>query len=226
MRNPSPFRSLKPHLLGVVNGRPIWQIMGAADDDGTDDGTGTDDDGDGTEGDGSNDDDVEDDKSSDTISRAEYERLTLRMKNADRRATAAENKVREFENKDKTELEKIKEERDEAIKARDEAHESLTKARMENAFFAHSKVTWHDPQDAFRLADLREVTIEDDGTVVGMEAAVKALAKAKPHLVKSDSVTPATEATGSQHNGKRKGSDDDAAAADRKKRFPSVYGRQ
>lgn len=224
MRITSPFRAItKPRPVGVVNGRPIWQIQGAADDDGTDD-TGTDD-GDKDEGEGDSDEDEPEAVTTSQISREEYERLMLRMKNADRRATAAENKVKEFENKDKTELEKLTEERDEAIKAKEEAHASLQQSRMENAFFGHSKVTWHDPQDAFRLADLREVTIEDDGTVVGMEAAVKALAKAKPHLVKSDVVTPATEATGSTHNGRRAGTEDEAAKADRKKRFPSVYGR-
>ncbi len=49
---------------------------------------------------------------------------------------------------------------------------------------AATRMNFYDPEDAYRLADLAGVTINDNGAVDGVDAALKALAKAKPHLVK------------------------------------------
>lgn len=51
---------------------------------------------------------------------------------------------------------------------------------------AASKLNFHDPADAHALADLTTIAVGDDGKVSGAEEALKALAKAKPHLVKSE----------------------------------------
>jgi hypothetical protein len=53
-----------------------------------------------------------------------------------------------------------------------------------------SKLQFYDPEDAFRLADLTALTVNEDGTVTGVEDALKALVKAKPHLVKTTTTTP------------------------------------
>ncbi len=52
-----------------------------------------------------------------------------------------------------------------------------------------SKLQFYDPEDAYHLADLSALTVSDDGAVTGVEEALKALVKAKPHLVKSNTTT-------------------------------------
>lgn len=63
--------------------------------------------------------------------------------------------------------------------------ERLRTAAIRNAVvLAASKANFYDPEDAFRLADLAEVQVAEDGTVTGVDNALKTLTKAKPHLVK------------------------------------------
>jgi hypothetical protein len=42
-----------------------------------------------------------------------------------------------------------------------------------------------DPDDAWRLADLKAVGLDDDGNVTGVEEAIAELVKAKPYLVQA-----------------------------------------
>lgn len=54
-----------------------------------------------------------------------------------------------------------------------------------------SRANFIDPADAIALADLSAIQYDDDaGTVSGADAVVKALAKAKPHLVKQATLAP------------------------------------
>lgn len=48
-----------------------------------------------------------------------------------------------------------------------------------------SKQGFQSAEDAYLMADLDEVKITEDGKVTGAEAALKALAKAKPYLLKT-----------------------------------------
>jgi len=48
-----------------------------------------------------------------------------------------------------------------------------------------SKLHFHNPEDAYQLADLAGVEIGEDGKATGIDAALKALAKERPYLVKS-----------------------------------------
>jgi len=41
-----------------------------------------------------------------------------------------------------------------------------------------------DPDDAYKLLDLSELTLSDDGKVEGLEETLKELGKAKPHLLR------------------------------------------
>ena len=60
----------------------------------------------------------------------------------------------------------------------------LQTERIKNAVLAvASKANFVDPQDAYAMLDRSELEIGDDGTVSGVENAIKALAKAKPYLV-------------------------------------------
>ena len=81
---------------------------------------------------------------------------------------------------------------DKALKAKADAEtraqaaeERMRTAAIRNAVvLAATRANFHDAEDAFRLADLEGVQIGDDGKVSGVEEALKALAKAKPHLVR------------------------------------------
>lgn len=119
-----------------------------------------------------------------TISASEFEALKNRMAAADRRATAAEAKVQEYENKDKTELQLAQDEAAKAAKAQEDLERELRAARIGNAFLISNKYAWHNPDRALSLLDLADVTIDDDGKVVGLDKAIDALAKAEPYLIK------------------------------------------
>ena len=81
---------------------------------------------------------------------------------------------------------------DKALKAKADAEaraqaaeERMRTAAIRNAVvLAATRANFYDPEDAFRLADLDAVQIGEDGKVSGVEEALKALTKAKPHLVK------------------------------------------
>lgn len=75
-----------------------------------------------------------------------------------------------------------------------------------------------DPADAVALADLTAVQY-DDGTVTGAESVVKALAKAKPHLLKV--AQPAPPNTNGRDGGKSQGTSIDEIIA--RKRASGMY---
>lgn len=60
---------------------------------------------------------------------------------------------------------------------------------------AAAKAGMADPADAYSLLDKSKIEIKDDDTVTGIEEAIKALAEAKPYLLKSGRQTTATSAT-------------------------------
>ena len=100
---------------------------------------------------------------------------------------AAEKKLRDIEDADKSELEIAKRDLTELQEKTKAYPETLNALRIENAFLKLSGYDWHDPDDALEyLRKTGEVTIDDDGTVDGLEQAVKDLAKKKPYLLKSE----------------------------------------
>lgn len=210
---------------------PFFPAIGAADDDtgnsgGDDDGADNDDQQ--TDDDADTDDTGDDDKGTETVAKSELDKVTERMKAADRRASAAEAKVKEFEKAGQTEAEKLQSERDEAKASADSAAEALKTVRIENAILSLKNApTWHDPEEAvaiLRRSYMDGVEIGDDGKVTGVEAAVKKLAKDKPYLVNNQT---GTSSTADQMNGKRKGDKGDVTAktAELKSRFPSLANK-
>jgi len=159
------------------------------------------------------------------VSREEFDALQRRMQAADRRATAAEKKLSDADKAKLGELERAKLEAEEAKTEAKKAADDLRTARLENAFLV-DPVKWHDSADAFLILSrdfMEGVEINDQGKVVGMDAAIKRLARAKPHLVKTET---SSGATGSAHNGTRKGDgkdtiDKNAMAS----RFPAAFPR-
>lgn len=126
-------------------------------------------------------------KDGDVISKEEYDKIVDRMKAADRNAQAALAKVKEYEDKNKDEVTKATEraqELESAVKERDEVIKSL---RLENAFALNQKYSWHDPSDVMELVRRRDdVSIDEDGKVVGLDKALDDIASKKKYLVKSD----------------------------------------
>lgn len=163
------------------------------------------------------------DKTSDTVTRAELERALSRMKAADQRASKAEAEVKKFEDANKSDLEKAQAAKKAADDALAASQAKLKQSAIRNAFLSNNAVTWHDPEDALRFANLDGVEVDDEGVVTDsavIKKAIDDLAKKKPYLVK----TATTEASGSGGNSGRKGE----TTVDKQKmesRFPALRTR-
>lgn len=151
------------------------------------------------------------DKDSDSVDRAEYERVRRHRAAADRKAadllrenTDLKRQLSEGSKGDTPETTERVGTLEKDLSSRDETIQQL---RIQNAFLSANTHTWHDAADAMRLADLSDVEIEEDGTVVGLKEALQKLAKEKPHLIKSESNDKDDKkgSSGSANNGKRKG---------------------
>lgn len=118
-----------------------------------------------------------------TVSKADYEALMRRMQAADSNKSAIEkelNKLKEAQLSKEQLLEKKAQEAETKAAA---AEEALRTARIENAFLANNTTKWKDGKAALKLADLSQVTVEEDGTVVGLDAALKDTATKYAFLV-------------------------------------------
>jgi hypothetical protein len=96
-------------------------------------------------------------------------------------------KVKAAEDKDKSDVEKLagtaRETADKLTAAERRAADLSLQLTVERAA---GKLGFHDPDDAYRLIDRKAVELDDDGDPKNVEALLKDLAKAKPHLVKGD----------------------------------------
>lgn len=157
------------------------------------------------------------------VSKADFDKLFARMQAADRRATTAEAKVKEYDDKNKTELERAQEEAKVEREKAATATEKVRSSAIRTAFLLDSSVTWHDPSDALRFADLSDVEVDDEGVVTNpkvIAGAIAKVAKDKPYLVKTT-----TEASGSGGNSGRKGDDKTPDKAKLAARFPAMNRR-
>ena len=88
-----------------------------------------------------------------------------------------------------SEIEKLQSELSEAQQERENAVARVLELTTRTAIEREAaKAGFHDPSDAYALLDWDEFEVQDDGTVKGVEDAVKRLAEAKPHLVKSETL--------------------------------------
>lgn len=69
---------------------------------------------------------------------------------------------------------------------------------------AATQAQFYDPEDAYRLADLASLTVNNDGTVTGVDDAIKAMAKAKPHLVKVATTATTPPDVNAQNRGQQR----------------------
>lgn len=121
----------------------------------------------------------------------ELETVRKALKDANKEAEARRKKLDEYEAKEKqeadaklSEMDKIKKERDEAKLA---AEAALSKAneRLIKSEILSKSTKFIDPDVVYALLDRSKVTVKEDGTVDGVDAALAELEKAKPHLLKS-----------------------------------------
>jgi len=92
---------------------------------------------------------------------------------------------RQAQEKQKTDLEREQEAKA-AAEAKAEAAEQRAKTAFIKAAFAAHGATANlvNIDDAFKLADLSQASVQDDGTVEGVKEAIEQLIKDKPYLVK------------------------------------------
>lgn len=102
-------------------------------------------------------------------------------------------KLQELEDAQKSDAQK-QAERIQALEA--QAAQALTARREADLksvlVSAASKAGFLDPMDAYAMLDKSAITIGDDGTVSGVEDAIKALVEAKPYLLKTPEPAPKT----------------------------------
>lgn len=104
----------------------------------------------------------------------------------------------------KTEAEKLREqleaEKAKAAGAAEQAKRALIKAAFTAEAVGANLV---NVDDAFVLADLSDVTVDDNGNVTGVKEAVEALVKDKPYLVKQDGGSGGSGPGGFREGGSR-----------------------
>jgi hypothetical protein len=230
--------------IATVGDVEVFPIRGAEDDDDSASGTGGDDDDDddgaGGDGDGDDDDDSADagkktgnrdlDKA---VRQAIQRKEALRAKEAE--LAAAQEKLRQLENKDKTELEKLQSDYSVLEKERDtwkQKHDDLLQAGATHTIELEAlkaspklKVEWRDIDDVLTwLGKQESVVVEEDGSVKGVEAALKALVKAKPHWVKDskDGGSGAGGSSGGNIGGGRGSGKGDANRSKLEQKYPAM----
>lgn len=186
------------NVYPVFGGAPEGEDDGASDSEPTTDDTDTD--------------DGEDDskEGSDSVSRAEFDALTKRLSAADKKRDEAEKLLKKIEDGKKDELTKATERVEELEKQQVASNKELADLRLQNAFLsATTGVTWHDPGDALALAERKgylDGVVDESGKVDSkvLAAKLKEMAKASPHLVKTEATTGtgSTAPTGAPVGGK------------------------
>ena len=159
---------------------------------------------------------------------AQVGQLQDALKKANREAAERRKKLEELEAVEQRKTEAQLSEVEKANKRADEAAAKLEalQASMRDRAIRHAveieaaRQNFIDPADALALADLASVQYsDDDGKVTGVDTAIKALAKAKPHLVKPAQNQPAN--LNGRDGGKAQGATIDDLVA--RKRASGVY---
>lgn len=206
--------------IGIVNGRPVFPLLGAEDDEPP---------ADGGEGEGSEEDDEDEDEDEDEDKsgkdgdkkprrprRDSGDSSVIRNMRKELRTLKREKAEREKAERDKTladkpEIERLTVERDDAVKELEKLRKSHQEASVELAIIrasqsARSKYNWADIEDVLNDRKLRQaIEIDDDGEISGVEEALKDLAKRKPHFLASSSDGEGSGDGKQSSNGKKQG---------------------
>ncbi len=141
---------------------------------------------------------------------AEFERLQAALKAANKEAADRRKRLDALEadeaKRKEAELSEV-EKADQRAKAAEAKAQNLEQRWRDGMLrsavtLAATQAQFYDPEDAYRLADLTSLTANDDGTVTGVEEALKALVKAKPHLVKAATTTAPPPDVNAQNRGR------------------------
>lgn len=200
---PGTRRPLKAIGLST-DGFPLWPLMGGdGEDDGADEGEGdegeqADEEDEGGDADDQGDADKDSKKGkkrTGPVSRGDFDALTSRHAATTRRRQELEKEVsdlkkfkEEQERQGNTDLQNAQADLKTVTEERDSLQERFANLARTNAFLtasAQAGIRWYDPEDAQAVAgkELRELEIDEDGTVEGITQLVKDLAKRKKHLV-------------------------------------------
>lgn len=142
--------------------------------------------------------------------------------------TEAQTKVKELERAKLDENDRLKAELTDAQEQLQEAQTALQDRAIENAFLISNKYTWHNPTTALRLLNRDGLKVAEDGSVSGIDAAIEALSKSEPYLIKAENNGHGTGSgpkgqTGNQPGGGGGGGSKDQV--DRKKleaKYPAI----
>lgn len=162
--------------------------------------------------------------SAQVVTREEYDAVMRRMQAADKRASDEAAARKQLEDKGKDELTRSQERVKELEQSVQQSEAQLQKLRLQNAFLSDVSHSWHDPSDVLRFVmDDDLVTIDDNGNVQGMKAALDKLAKGKPYLVKpkDESAAGAAGKSGADMNSGSGGNKEPDTAALRNK-YPAL----
>lgn len=121
----------------------------------------------------------------------ELETVRKALKDANKEAEARRKKLDDYEAKEKqeadaklSEMDKLQKQIAEANSARDAALKTANDRLIKSEILSKSN-KFIDPDVVYALVDRSKITVKDDGTIDGVEAALAELEKAKPILLKS-----------------------------------------
>lgn len=219
-KSPLDDSGVQPHLMHPLtgapielvgfrrDGRPIWPIMGAADDDDDSGSSDEDDDEDQDDADSGGDDDDDeskskskskkkdddddDDDSDSTVSRAEFDKLKGKLKASDKHNAKLLTQIKSHEDKDKDDLTKTSERVTELESENKDLKSTVSKLKLNNAFLSANTHNWHNPDVAMTVArdqGCLEDLIDDDDEIdaKALKKALDKLAKDNAYLVKKKS---------------------------------------
>lgn len=230
LQSGDPMKLIELHRAEFGGFRMEDDNSDGGDDNADDDNTGGDS---GDNGGDDNNDDDDDDSSgggddNDTVSKADFDKLMARMKAADKRATEAQNKLKEIDDAKKSDLERAQSELEESKSEAKTLREQLQSERLNNAFLSANKHTWHKPSAALKLAQSEgflEDVVGEDGTVdsKALSAALDKLAREHSYLVKPrEGAGPSGDSAGGRSNN---GKDDKVVKEQDRRRAPALRRR-
>lgn len=169
------------------------------------------------------DDDTNDEADKTNQTPAEDETLALKeqLRAADRARVEAQNKLKEFERAKLDETERTKAELEDARAEIEQLKSANEQRAVENAFLTNNKYDFHNPATALRLLNREGLTVNEDGTVTGMDEAISALAKSDPYLIKAkEQKQQEKKGSTAPQGGKR--SDQNSDRAKLEKKYPAL----
>jgi hypothetical protein len=164
-----------------------------------------------------------------TYTQAEMDAIMARMQAADRTAAQKTADLKKITDAQLSEQEKKEQDLKDAQEKASKLAVRVQEQAVENAFLTDRTYSWVNPGSALKLLDRDGVTVDDDGKVQGMKAALDKLAKSDSYLIKTPDGDDASGGkgkqgtTGSTGTNRQHGQGNDRAKWERD--FPAMRGR-